>query len=482
MTPPTRRRPTGVTSTYDAAGNMTTLLSGATAVYDAWNRLVEVKNSSGAILEKYTYDGTNRRIQVSSNFSGGTPGTVQDDYLAGQQVIASDIVTGGVHSGYQFVWSPRYIDAPVLRDTLDSNGAVVAADRLFYLGDANYNVTGLVNTSGQVVERYAYTPYGQVAYYHGNDQPGTYADWSAAGSSSAYGNTRLFAGMDFNASTGLYDDRARPYDPALERFIGRDPAVADENLYRYCGDTPTLYVDPSGQVVWVGEATTPRVAPIGNLQIYVDDLSKNGRNVNDAIAEIDRFPTPVFDEMVKIGKVTYGNELVGYKPFKGSKATFRALIVREKSTAWKMLDGGYSKTMSVISTRASQEVYFYDQACLAAHGGEDASGRPTGNALFGDDKIAFATVNGALDAIRKKGIKGTLTSIICFNNPTAQAVVPIFHAFIGSGIEPDTQWLRWYRQGSVVDGKKFDAAWTARHCLISVTMPYIEAKTSLAKH
>jgi hypothetical protein len=29
-------------SGYDAAGNMTTLQSGKTAVYDAWNRLVEV--------------------------------------------------------------------------------------------------------------------------------------------------------------------------------------------------------------------------------------------------------------------------------------------------------------------------------------------------------------------------------------------------------------------------------------------------------
>ncbi len=129
-----------------------------------------------------------------------------------------------------------------------SAGVVVPSARLFYLGDANYNVTALVNTSGQVVERYAYTPYGQVTYYHGNDQPGTYADWSPAGTSSAYGNTRLFAGMHFNPATGLYDDRARPYDPALERFIGRDPAVADENLYRYCAGDPATFVDPSGGI------------------------------------------------------------------------------------------------------------------------------------------------------------------------------------------------------------------------------------------
>ncbi len=233
---------------------MTTLKSGDLARYDAWNRLVEVDDSSGNPIEKYTYDGTNRRIQVYSEYSDGTPTKLEDDYLSGQQVVESDLATGSdvttsatPAGGYQYVWSPRYIDAPVLRDTLLTNrSGIVAADRVFYVGDANYNVTGLVNASGQVVERYAYTPYGQVTYYHGNDQPGTYADWSPAGSSSAYGNTRLFAGMHFNPATGLYDDRARPYDPALERFIGRDPALADENLYRYCGDGPANMRDPSG--------------------------------------------------------------------------------------------------------------------------------------------------------------------------------------------------------------------------------------------
>jgi hypothetical protein len=34
----------------------------------------------------------------------------------------------------------------------------------------------------------------------------------------------------------------------IKRFAprGRDPAMADENLYRYCGDEPVVYVDPSG--------------------------------------------------------------------------------------------------------------------------------------------------------------------------------------------------------------------------------------------
>ena len=71
---------------------MTTLQSGDTAVYDAWDRMTEVDNGSG-IVERYPYDGTSRRIQIFSDFSGSTPGTVTDDYYAGQQVVESDVTT-----------------------------------------------------------------------------------------------------------------------------------------------------------------------------------------------------------------------------------------------------------------------------------------------------------------------------------------------------------------------------------------------------
>jgi hypothetical protein len=84
----------------------------------------------------------------------------------------------------QVVWSPRTIDAPIIRD---SDGDGVAADgdlgkadsgldeRLFYVTDANFNVTALVQGTpddadlGKVVERYAYDPYGKVLVLDGAD-------------------------------------------------------------------------------------------------------------------------------------------------------------------------------------------------------------------------------------------------------------------------------------------------------------------------
>ena len=241
--------PTQGSSGYDRAGNMTTLQSGDTAIYDAWNRLTKVTAGSGETLttvQQNEYDGTNRRIQIYSDFSGSTPGTVQDDYHVGQQVIESDVTTGGIRNGgYQYLWSPRYIDAPILRDTLNTAGnGIVTAQRVFYLADANYNVTGLVKYDSQsqqwqVAERCTYTPYGVVTYRN--------ADWSTA-TSSANGNTTLYTGRTLDLLTSLYYYRARYYDAGLERFVNRDPISyrGGINLYEYVGDDPLTRTDPTG--------------------------------------------------------------------------------------------------------------------------------------------------------------------------------------------------------------------------------------------
>ena len=238
--------PTGMSGNlYDAVGNMTTLKSGDEATYDAWNRLVEV-NDGEAIVESYEYDGAGRRIQVSSDFDGSTPDKIVDDYHSGQQTIESDVTIDGQRAGgYQTIWSPRYIDSLILRDTLNTAGTdIVAAERVFYLADANYNVTGLVKRDSgsgdwQVAERYTYTPYGEVQFRN--------ADWTTAGSS-ANANTTLYTGRLLNLLTDLYYYRARYYDAVLERFVSRDPIgyKGGINLYRYVSDSPTNLTDPFG--------------------------------------------------------------------------------------------------------------------------------------------------------------------------------------------------------------------------------------------
>ena len=73
----------------------------------------------------------------------------------------------------QYVLSRRYIHAPVLRwqDANDDGDVADANETVYVTTDASMNVTALVDTSGNVVERYACDAYGQATVLD--------ADWSA---------------------------------------------------------------------------------------------------------------------------------------------------------------------------------------------------------------------------------------------------------------------------------------------------------------
>jgi hypothetical protein len=116
-----------------------------------------------------------------------------------------------------YVWSARYIDAPVLRDRLTTG------QRLYYLGDANFNVTTLVDTGGDAVERYEYDPYGKVTIYTG--------DWSSSRSWSLDNNVYLYTGHGASifvalAQTPLFGGTARSASRERHTFSRTRPTAA----------------------------------------------------------------------------------------------------------------------------------------------------------------------------------------------------------------------------------------------------------------
>jgi RHS repeat-associated protein len=106
--------------------------------------------------------------------------------------------------------------------------------------DANFNVTALVDTSGNVQERYIYDPYGSMTILAAN--------WTTRGSSSyswVYGHQ----GGRLDNATGLYAFRNRDYSPNLGRWMENDPSGfggGDTNIYGYEGENPTNGMDASG--------------------------------------------------------------------------------------------------------------------------------------------------------------------------------------------------------------------------------------------
>ncbi len=231
------------TPTYDANGNMTTDETGQQYVYDAWNRLVAVKDSSGDVEASYSYDGLGRRVTETH---GDT--TTALYFSSAGQVLEEQV--GGVTQARN-VWSPVYVNALILRDQ-SSEGDGTLDQRLYVMQDANWNVTGLVNTSGTVVERYVYSPYGVATVLA--------PDWSARGSSD-YSWMYMFQGGRYDAATGNYKFNARDYRPTMGQWLERDPlglAAHDLNIGRFVADSPTNYFDPSGEIIpaliWGGAA------------------------------------------------------------------------------------------------------------------------------------------------------------------------------------------------------------------------------------
>ena len=236
-----------ITPAHDRAGNMTTApkpsspTNGLTCKYDAWNRLVQVDDDDAEVtVAKYEYDGLHRRIKKhldsqSPSSPNGIDSYVHYFYNSTWQVLETRDTTTesdqpeSLQPKYQYIYSPRYIDAPILRDENTDQDGLCDDDRIYYLTDANFNVTCLVDAAGDAQERYLYDPYGDVTIYDGG--------WSNTRSVSQYYNATLYTGRSLDDATGLYCYRARFYDTHLGRFITRDRRryIQVMNLYEYVG-------------------------------------------------------------------------------------------------------------------------------------------------------------------------------------------------------------------------------------------------------
>ena len=221
------------TLAYDANGNTLADNTGQQYVYDAWNRLVTVKNSAGTTLAAYTYDAQGRR---ATETHGST--TTDLYYSKDWQVLQEG-------TSAQYVWSPYDVDGLVERDDHDPATSGTALNRRLYVEqDSDDNVTSLTNSTGAVVERYVYDPYGAVTV----ENPDGSTRGTGTASASLYGSAYLHQGLRLDVTTGTYDDRERVYDVSLNRFMQEDPAgyLDGANRYQPLDSSPLNKTDWSG--------------------------------------------------------------------------------------------------------------------------------------------------------------------------------------------------------------------------------------------
>jgi RHS repeat-associated protein len=80
-------------------------------------------------------------------------------------------------------------------------------------------------------------------------------------------------GYYFDIDRLAYYLRARPYNPAIARFLSRDPSRRIWNMYEYVDGTPSMSVDPSGRLVKCRPITAVKCVTRLNPQRIACELS-----------------------------------------------------------------------------------------------------------------------------------------------------------------------------------------------------------------
>ena len=347
------------TPAHDRSGNMTTMpqpdtpTSAYTCSYDAWNRLATVKDGATTIGQ-YSYDGLNRRIR--KYVPGGTDSYQHLYYNAAWQLLEtreSPTFLVPATAQYQYVWSLRYLDAPVLRDDLVPTPDV----RLYYTGDANFNVTALFEFIEDLtaVERYVYDPYGNLTIY--ND------DWTATRSTSDFDNSTLFTGQWRDAETALSNYRRRYYHALVGLFITADPIGYQDglNLSAYVSSNPIRYSDPGGQQKGGGLAKAGLA--VGNLVISsLDAASTDSLSVSGSSASITGARNPAVNK--ELGECKIKRKTVDVYGFAINQVPF-----------------------NYLSTDVDWRLYFKYNGCDVVYIGLDVSPESHANSLDGNFTI-----------------------------------------------------------------------------------------------
>jgi len=228
---------------YDRAGNATKTAPGTNGdwskiyqpVWDAWNRLVEVKDENGTTVQKNAYDGLSRRITKEAG------GTVTHTYWSARWKPLEERIGSATTAARSYLWGerPGHRDELVLRDR-DTNGDGSLDERLYATMDY-FNGTAALNTSGTVLERYAYSAFGVRRIMA--------ADFSPR-STSLYAWDFGFQGQFRDNETGWSNYGYRFYVPVLGRWINRDPIGerGGMNLYTFASNQSVNFADHLGLI------------------------------------------------------------------------------------------------------------------------------------------------------------------------------------------------------------------------------------------
>lgn len=232
---------------YNARGQLVSGLGRGFGYDRVTNLTTSVETASASV--RFAYGGTRQRV-VKWNANGD--GGVIYLFGAGTTPVA---LLGSDGSRRCLVYGPLGLTA------------LVGGDRTLYpIKDPTRSAWAVVDADGLVASR-AYLPFGQTADGFGDPAICPY----------------LFQGQEWDAEIGLYNMKARLYDPALMRFLAPDPAGQFASPYVFAANNPLVVTDSTGEVTQAASAGT--IAMITALGVALSVVTAGASDAAAAAAD-----------------------------------------------------------------------------------------------------------------------------------------------------------------------------------------------------
>jgi RHS repeat-associated protein len=261
---------------YDNAGNQTKKIEGSKVtqyIYDAMNRLAEVKDGQNNLIARYGYDAQSRRIwkeQYRDQMGSPLVQALRTYYLYADEGLIAEAtqritlnldstVTADGPPQLTVQYGPQpdslFTTGTLFAKTTNSNGQSVFA---YYHQNHLSAPVQATDKDGNVLWAAEYTPFGKASVI---------TSTPTADRPVIISNLR-FPGQYEDVETGLHYNFHRYYDNETGRYVQSDPIelAGGANLYSYADQNPLQGIDPSGLVKvhgnwcgpdWTGGYTKP---------------------------------------------------------------------------------------------------------------------------------------------------------------------------------------------------------------------------------
>jgi len=192
--------------------------------YDALARLASVTEANNGPTIALTYNAMGLRAGYTVTPYGASQPSLNEQFTYRGGQLAQTVTISGTTYTDTYVYSQHGMPLELLRTT---NGVL---NRYWYERDGLGNVVALTDSSGTVVDQYAYDLWGK---------PTTVQE--------SVPQPLRYQGYWYDTELGWYWLTSRAYDPGIKRFLQPDPSEMEGLFsYVYVGDDPVDGSDPSG--------------------------------------------------------------------------------------------------------------------------------------------------------------------------------------------------------------------------------------------